>query len=207
MLQIAWGIVAIVAGLVFCFRGYLAMRLVIGVWGMFVGFGLGMALVAAWSEDPPLDGALGWIAAIVGALLLGWLAYAFYAVAVVLSIGSVGFALGVVLAGFLTEAQWVHITLGVVGAALLIALALLTNMPELLLILVAASGGASAVITGVLLLMGSVTTAQLEADTIETILADHWWINLIYLGLFLAGLFTQLRRRSGANLRSHYHHH
>lgn len=204
MSQIIWGILAILAGVVFCFRGYLAMRSVIAVWGGFVGFGLGAALVAVATGEPPLAGAIGWIAAIVAALLFGGLAYAFYAVAVVLAMGSVGYGLGAGLAALFTDIGWLHILLGLVGATLLIALAVLTNMPELLLILVAASGGATAIIAGVLLLMGAVSPETLGPDAIGRVTTHYWWINLVYLALFIAGLITQLSRRSTANLRTSY---
>ena len=204
MSQLIWGILAILAGIMFCFRGYLAMRTVIGIWGSFVGFGLGASLVAAATQEPPLAGVFGWSAAIIGALLLGGLAYAFYAVAVVLSMGSVGYAIGAALAGWITAATWVHVLFGVAGAALLIAIAVVTNMPEVLLILVAASGGATAIIAGVLLLMGLLPISNIQVDSLARILAENWWVNVAYLVLFIAGVVTQLSRRSTANLRASY---
>lgn len=204
MSQLIWGILAILAGIIFCFRGYLAMRTVIGIWGSFVGFGLGASLVAAATQEPPLAGVLGWIAAIVGALVLGGLAYAFYAVAVVLSMGSVGYALGAAVAGWITATTWVQVLFGIAGAALLIAIAVVTNMPEVLLILVAASGGATAIIAGVLLLMGLLPISNIQMDSLARIMAENWWVNVAYLVLFIAGVATQLSRRSTANLRASY---
>ncbi len=204
MSQLIWGILAILAGIMFCFRGYLAMRTVIGIWGSFVGFGLGAALVAAATQEPPLAGVFGWSAAIIGALLLGGLAYAFYAVAVVLSMGSVGYALGAGLAGLFTSASWVHIVFGIAGAALLVLIAVVTNMPEVLLILVAASGGATAIMVGVLLLIGLLPISSIQPDSLARILAENWWVNVAYLVLFIAGIVTQLSRRSTANLRAGY---
>ena len=204
MSQLIWGILAILAGIIFCFRGYLAMRTVIGIWGSFVGFGLGASLVAAATQEPPLAGVLGWIAAIVGALVLGGLACAFYAVAVVLSMGSVGYALGAAVAGWITATTWVQVLFGIAGAALLIAIAVVTNMPEVLLILVAASGGATAIIAGVLLLMGLLPISNIQMDSLARIMAENWWVNVAYLVLFIAGVATQLSRRSTANLRASY---
>ena len=89
MSGILLGALAIIAGLIFCFRGYLALRTVIAIWGAFVGFALGSGLASAATGDPPLTGVIGWSAAVVGALLITWLSYAFYAVAVVMVMTSV----------------------------------------------------------------------------------------------------------------------
>lgn len=52
MSGILLGALAIIAGLIFCFRGYLALRTVIAIWGAFVGFALGSGLASAATGDP-----------------------------------------------------------------------------------------------------------------------------------------------------------
>lgn len=204
MSQVILGLLAIAAGLVFCFRGYIAMRTVIGIWGSFIGFSLGAGLVAVATGQPWLAGPLGWIAGFVGALLVGGLAYAFYAVAVVLTMGSAGYGLGAGLVGLFAGPGWLQAVVGLVGAALLVWLAVATNMPEVLLILVAASGGASAIILGILLVMHLLPLSALEPDTLTRLLTEHWWLNVTYLVLLIAGIATQLAKRSTANLRASY---
>ena len=76
MFNITVGILAIIAGLIFCFRGYLAMRTVIGLWAGFVGFGVGATLFASITQQGLLTGPLSWVAAIAGALLLAWRIFA-----------------------------------------------------------------------------------------------------------------------------------
>lgn len=205
MSQLILGVVAITAGLIFCFRGYLAMRAVIGIWGSFVGFSLGAGLVSAINGQPLLSGPFGWISAFIGAVVLGGLAYAFYAVAVILAMGSVGYGLGSALAGLFSLPPWVQVLFGAVGAALLVLLALITNMPEILLILTAASGGATAIIAGFLLVTGLLSpSAAMEPGVLAGVLNKYWWLYLTYVVLFIAGLVTQLSKRSTANLRAAY---
>ncbi|SHI98352.1 hypothetical protein SAMN02745244_01465 [Tessaracoccus bendigoensis DSM 12906] len=203
-MHIFWGILAIVAGLVFCFRGYLAMRTVIGIWGAFVGFSLGAGLAAALSGEQILSGVLGWISAFVGALLIGGLAYAFYAAAVILAVGSVGFGLGTALAGLFDAPGWLQLTFALLGAAVLITVAIVTNMPEILLVLVAAAGGASAIIMGVLMVTGMIPPSGATSDELALVLGENWWLNVAYFVLLVAGILTQLSRRSTANLRAAY---
>lgn len=203
-MHIFWAVLAIVAGLVFCFRGYLAMRTVIAIWGAFVGFSLGAGVAAAVAGEPILTGFVGWASAIAGALLVGWLAYAFYAVAVILAMGSVGFGLGSALAGLFDAPEWLQITLALLGAAVLVAVGLATNMPRILLVLVTASGGASAIIAGVLMLTGLIPPAGVADGELARILGENWWLNVGYVVLLVAGIVTQLRAGSTADLRSAY---
>ena len=197
------GIIAIVAGAVFCFRGYLALRSVIAIWGGFVGFLLGSWIAAAVTSTAILAGPVGWIAAIVGALLLGWLAYAFYAGGVIIGMGSVGFGLGTALAGLLSLPTWAVAVAGAAGAVALVAVALATNLPRLLLVLVSAAGGASAIVGGVGLLVGQLRL-DLTLEALGGIAVRQWWLGLATLALFAAGVAAQLRGKSAATLRGAY---
>ena len=204
MPAIVLGIIAILVGLFFCFRGYGAMRLVIAIWGGFVGFLLGAGLVASVTGTPTLAGPGGWIAGLVGAVLVGSLSYAFYAFAVLVTMGSVGYGLGAAAAGFFAGPPWVATVAGVAGAVVLVLIALATHLPALLLILVSASGGSSAVVGGVALLLGQVSLSGPVGGVLDA-LTHQWYLGAASVVLFVAGVVVQLRRRSGnASLRSEY---
>ena len=83
MNDIVVGLIAVLTGAVFCFRGYLAMRIIIPLWGAFAGFMLGAGIVA--TDAGFLATALGWIVGLAVALLFGLLAYLYDEVAVVLA--------------------------------------------------------------------------------------------------------------------------
>ncbi len=204
MSNVIVGIIAIVAGAVFCFRGYWAMRTVIGLWAGFVGFGLGAGLFAATAQQPPLAEPMSWVAAIVVALLLAWLAYAFYAAAVILTMGSVGFAVGGAIGSALGLSGGMFILAGLAGGLLLVLIAVVTNLPALLLIVATALGGGSAIVIGIALLMGWLPVSALTPDAAGSALTAHTWLVIVELVLVVAGVLTQLRRRSTANLRAGY---
>ena len=84
MVDVVMGVLALLIGLLLCFRGRGAMRVLLALWGAFVGFGLGASLVAGLTEHGYLATAAGWLAAIVLAIVFAVLAYLFFAVAVVL---------------------------------------------------------------------------------------------------------------------------
>lgn len=198
------GIIAIAAGAVFSFRGYWAMRTVIGLWAGFVGCGLGAGLFASIAQQPPLAEPMSWVAAIVVALRLAWLAYAFYAAAVILTMGSVGFAVGGAIGSALGLSGWMFILAGLAGGLLLVLIAVVTNLPALLLIVATALGGGSAIVIGIALLMGWLPVSALTPDAAGSALTAHTWLVIVELVLVVAGVLTQLRRRSTANLRAGY---
>ena len=51
MADFVLGVLAILAGLVFCFSGHLWLRIALPVWGAFVGFAFGAGLVAGLGGD------------------------------------------------------------------------------------------------------------------------------------------------------------
>lgn len=204
MPEILLGIIAIVAGMVLCFRGLFAMRAAISVWGGFVGFALGTALASLATRTPPLSGPVGWIAAIAGAVLLAWASYAFYAVGVLATMGSIGFALGGAVPGLVGASGSLQTMAGVAGAVILVVVALATNLPELLLIVVSAAGGASVIVHGFHLLLGQVRLSAATVATLTWMRSPVWCLNVLFVVLFVSGLVVQLRRRSHANVRAAY---
>lgn len=188
------GLLAIGVGAFFCFRGAVAMRLVITMWGAFTGFMLGAGVVAGADETGFLRTLLGWIVGWVVALVFGVLAYAFYEVAVVLAMAAIGFALGVtVMVALGVTWSWGVVFVGVAVGLVLAILTLASNMPLVILLVLSAFGGASAIVTGIMLLAGTVDADQFtQAQATSQMEASSWWYAL-YLGLALVGMVAQFR--------------
>ena len=201
MQDIIIGLLAIFIGAVFCFRGYLAMRMVIPLWGAFAGFALGAGIVAAGSDDGFLRTGLSWVVGFGVALLFGLIAYLYYEVAVLLAMGSVGFVLGTsAMVALGIDWSWVIILVGVLAGTVLAFVAIVADLPMMLLIVLTALAGASAVITGAMLLFGAVETADFTQSSITAELDDDWWWYVSYLVLAVAGLVAQFQ--SIASIRS-----
>ncbi|HZK05908.1 MAG TPA: hypothetical protein VFC82_08680 [Actinomycetaceae bacterium] len=196
------GTFALLAGLLFTFRGGSAMRVIIAVWGAFVGFSVGAALVAYITGQELLAGPPGWIGAVLGALLFAWLAYAFYAIAVIIGVGSVGFGLGMTASLALGASEGLGTVIGVVCAVLLALIALAAGVPHLLLVVVSALGGASAAVAGVMLLVGAATSADFAGPAAADVVVVQWWWSLAWVVLAVAGIIVQSRARRPADARS-----
>ena len=197
------GLLVIIVGAAFCFQGYLAMRVIIPIWGALAGFSFGAGLVAAISGDGFLSTALGWIVGIAFALLFAAFAYLYYAVSVVIAMGAIGFMLGTSLMYALDiHWRWLVVLVGVALGVVLAVLAIVGDLPMVLLIVLSGLGGAAAITGGLMLWFGGVDTDDFTDQVIEH--ADHgWWWYAIFFALAIAGVVTQVRftNRMGMSMR------
>ncbi len=196
--DIVLGLVALVAGVVFCFNGYRAFRFVIPVWGAFVGFGAGAGLVSALTGDAVLAKPFGWVLGIVLALLFALGAYLYYAVAVVLAMTSLGFLVGSALMTALgVRWNWVVTLIAVLVALVFAVVAISSNMPRIVLVVVSAIGGATAIVGGFMLLGGTLDSEDLSRAAVTERIDDSWFWWVAYAVLAILGILVQ----AGANVR------
>lgn len=194
MHDILVGILALAIGAVFCFRGYVLMRVVIPVWGAFAGFILGAGLVAATSDESFLRSLLAWAVGVAVAMVFGLLAYLYYEVSVTIAMGAIGFTLGTGLMVALGVSwSWLIVVGGVAVAIALALLAIVADLPGVLLIVLSALAGAIAITGGLMLLTDVVDTADFTVAATTERISDEWWWYLIYLAVAITGIVAQVR--------------
>jgi Domain of unknown function (DUF4203) len=194
MEDVLLGVLAIAIGALFCFRGYLTMRVIIPLWGAFAGFVLGAGLVANAGDEGFLRSLLGWVVGLSFALVLGLIAYMYFEVSVILAMSAIGFALGTsVMVALGVTWSWVIILVGIVAGTLLAIVALVGELPMMLLTVLTALAGASTMVAGVMLLFGAVDTTEFTSPSATERLQDDWWWFVMYAVLALAGIVVQLR--------------
>lgn len=194
MTDILLGLIALVTGLLFTFGGVYLMRIVIPIWGAFAGFAFGAGLVAEFADQHFLGSVLGWILGLVFAVVFGVLAYLFYAVAVVLAMGAIGFAIGSWLMVALGISwSWLIVFVAMAIAIVFAVVAVMTDMPVIVLIVLSAIGGAAVAVSGLMLMFGSIDTDTFTNGHFVTLVRDDWWWYLIYLVLAIVGLVAQSR--------------
>ncbi len=189
------GALALTVGLALCLRGYLAIRILLPLWGAFVGFGVGVAVVSAVTGDGLLATFASWAVGFAAAILFALGAYLYYEVCIVIAMGAAGFVLGsTLLVALGIDWNWL-ITLGGLALGVMFAiLAIFADLPMVLLTVVTALVGAATATTGVMLLVGSVDVDELRGGsgvvhTFEG--AGAWW--LVYLALAVVGVVSQVR--------------
>ena len=197
MNDIAVGIIAVLTGAVFCFRGYLAMRLVIPMWGAFAGFLLGAGIVSG--DAGFLGNALGWFVGLGLAIVFGVIAYLFYEVSVIIGMMGIGFVLGTSsMVAFGVTWSWLIVLSGVVLAVVLAFVAIVGDLPMVLLTILTALAGASTMVAGLMLLFGTVDLEEFDIGVTTEDVADNWWWFVVYGGLVVGGIiaqFTDVDRR------------
>lgn len=191
--DIILGVLVAAAGALFCFRGYLAMRVIIPIWGALSGFFLGAGLVSALGGDGFLSTVAGWAVGVLVAIVFGLIAYLYYEVAVVLVMASIGFTLGTtVMAALGVEWSWIIIIVGIVVAVLLALIAIAADLPTGILVVLTTLAGASAIMVGVAMIVNHTSSSRFGDDVVGAIGAQWWWW-LIYAALVVAGFVAQVR--------------
>ena len=199
------GIIAVLIGALLCFRGYVTMRLIISLFGAFVGFLLGAGLVAGVTDSGFGQLALSWLVGIVGAVLFGVLAYFSYQIAVVIGMAGIGFAIGTtVMAAVGVGSQVATVAVGLLAGALLAVIAIATDLPAVILVVLTALAGASVTVAGVMVIAGSIGVNRLTAEAVTAEMGRGWWWYVLYGGLALLGIIAQLRSRGPRTMRQQW---
>lgn len=197
------GLIAVVSGLILCFGGRTIFRLILSVWGAFVGFTLGGSLLSTFTGDAPFTTLLGWVASVALALVFAGLAYSFYILAVIIAIGSIGYSLGTGMGIALGATSTVLLVLGILAALLLVGAALATNLPDILLTVLSALTGAAAIVAGLMLVVGVAEPVDLtETSLREFVVQQPLWWTAMYVVIAIVGMVVQHRAGRGDTMRS-----
>ena len=182
----------ILMGLALCFAGYRFFRILLPIWGFFAGFQFGATIFTNIFGQGFLSTAISWVIGLLVAITAAVLAYLFYAAAVVLLAGFVGYELGV---GFMTwigfQPGFIPFLVGLVVALGLVALAIVLRLPKLLILLLTAFGGAGAILAGFFVALGRISLDSLKFGEVGAIIRDHWLWGLLYLAIAAVGFAFQ----------------
>jgi hypothetical protein len=141
---------------------------------------------------------------VLGAILLGTLAYSFYVAGVMLAVGYLGWALGVWLSSTLGVFGWYAVALAGGLALVLVVLAFVTKLPKLLLVIVTSVVGAGAMLAGLLALLHLVQLDTLRWWNIGTLAGHGILWNLLFFGLAGLGVLVQLKLGHAKDVKALY---
>jgi hypothetical protein len=196
MADILVGILAIIAGGVLLFAGQFALRLVLPIWGFFVGFAFGAGLFAGLADESFLGTALGWVSGLVFALVFAALAYLYFAVAVILAMAAFGFAIGSgLLVALGIDWNWVVVLAGVAVGAVFGVLSVVGNMPMVVLAVASSLAGAVSVVAGLMLLLGSLDSADFTRGDFSSAVDAGWGWYVLLVVLAVVGFVAQTLQR------------
>ncbi len=96
------------------------------------------------------------------------------------------------------------VAVGLLAGALLAVIAIMTDLPAVLLVVLTALAGASITVAGVMVIAGTIGINRLTAEGVGAEMSRGWWWYVLYGGLALLGIIAQLRSRGPRTMRQQW---
>lgn len=195
------GAVLLFLGSFIAFAGYQLFLILLPIYSFFFGLSFGAHSVQALLGDGFLSTTTSWVVGFFAGLLFALLSYLFWAFAVALVAGSLGYAL---VAGFfsLFETELSVLT-WVVGFAVGVAFgigAVVLNMAKAVVVVATSLLGAWTIVGTFLFLFTSATPESIAERGAKAILEDHPLWFLIFVIVATAGIFFQFQMNRGSGI-------
>lgn len=184
------GIIGMLFGTALTFAGYRLFIFLLPIWGFFFGLGLGAQSVQVLFGDGFLATVTSWVVGFVVALVFALLSYAFYAFAVAIIGGSLGYAVAV---GLLT---WIGLDMGLIVwlvglvAGVIMAIVTIALNLQKWVVIAATSVLGAATIFGTILLMFNPASQVMESP-VKTMLSTSPLIAILFLVVAGLGIYMQ----------------
>jgi hypothetical protein len=185
------GLIGLLFGTALTFAGYRLFMFLLPIWGFFFGLGLGAQSVQVLFGDGFLATVTSWVVGFIVALIFALLSYAFYAFAVAIIGGSLGYALAV---GLLT---WIGLDFGLivwlVGLAAGVVMAIVTivfNLQKWVIIAATSILGAGTIFGTILLMFNPV--ARFMESPVRTLLSTSPLLTIMFLVVAGLGFYLQV---------------
>ena len=183
---------------VVAFGGYRLFLILLPIYGFFFGLAFGAHSVQALFGDGFLSTTTSWVVGFFAGLLFAVLSYLFWAVAVAIAAGSLGYALVAGLFSLfgvdLGPVVWI---LGVAVGIVFAVGALVLNLQKAIVIVATALLGAWGIVATLLFLLGTASPEAIADGGAKMILDDHPLWFLIFAAVAVLGIVFQFRVNSG----------
>lgn len=186
-------LISIAIGLVAVFFGYRLFRAVLPIFGFVVGAIVGAQAVGLIFGDGFLSTLLSIITAVVVGVVFGLLAYAFWALGVIIVVFGMGFAIGSALLPALNIDN-LELVSWLIGAAVGLGFALaafVLRLPRAIVVAVTALWGAGSTLAGVLIILGQIEPEDIGYGGVDAVVSNSFIWLLAYLALAIVGAVFQ----------------
>jgi hypothetical protein len=186
-------LIALFLGLIICFAGYRLFLALLPIWGFFFGFALGAETLQLLFGAGFLATITGWVVGFVVGAIFAVLSYLFYAFAIAVIAGSLGYALG---AGFMQliniEWGWLVWLVGIAVAVIAIIVTFRFNLQKYVIIVTTSLGGAGIVVGTLTFGIVGMSVAQFFENPIQAVIGESWLWALFFLVLAGLGIAAQI---------------
>jgi hypothetical protein len=187
-------LLVIMLGLALCFTGYRFFTILVSIWGFIAGFQFGATIFTNIFGQGFLSTVISWVVGLLVAIFAAAIAYLFYAAAVVLLAGFVGYQLGIgIMAGLGFNDGWLTFLVGLLVGLAWVAVAIYLHFPKVLVLILTSLAGAELLLGGVFLALGRITLTGLRFGAVGAIVRDSWLWGLLYLAIAAIGFYFQWR--------------
>jgi len=196
--------IGLMFGSILAFAGYRFFLFLLPVWGFFFGFALGAQTIQAIFNSGFLIDLASWVVGLFVGLAFAVLSYLFFAAAVILAAGSLGYTLGIGLMlaigfdmGFLT---WI---VGIAVAVIFVVGVFYLSLYKWAIIIATSVMGAGVIVGTLLFILGKLPPAQLVANPVQVALNDSpLWV-LLLIVIAVLGLLAQYQSTRYWTLREY----
>jgi hypothetical protein len=144
-------LVALFLGLILCFAGYRLFLTLLPIWGFLFGFALGAQSIQLLFGVGFLETIASWLVGFLVGAVFALLSYLFFAFAVAVIAGSLGYGLGLGFMGLVAvDWNWLVWLVGILAAIATIAVTFALDLQKYAIIVATALGGA-VIIVGALM--------------------------------------------------------
>lgn len=177
------------------FGGYRFFLFLLPIWGFFFGFGLGAQAVQALFGAGLFASVTSWVVGFAVALLFAVASYFFYAAAVAVAAGLLGYMLGVGIMDLLglNGLSLITFVVAIVLAAGAVVVTFRFNLQKYVIIAATAIGGAAAAVATIMLGVGNLDLVQLAQSPVRLLFQTSPFMGIVFLVLAIAGIAFQIR--------------
>lgn len=188
-------IIALLFATALIFGGYRFFLFLLPIWGFFFGFGLGASAVQALFSTGLLATVTSWVVGFIVAVIFALLSYFFYAAAVAVAAGILGYMLGVGIMDLFGLNGLALITF-IVATALAVVAVIVTfrfNLQKYVIIAATAIGGAALAVGVILLGVGGIDLVRLAESPVRLLFQTSPFMGIVFVLLAIAGIAVQIR--------------
>ena len=186
-------LIALFLGLIVAFAGYRLFLTLLPIWGFFFGFALGAQSLQLLFGVGFLATVTSWVVGFFVGAIFAVLSYLFFAFAVAVMAGSLGYALGAGFMGLIgVDWNWLVWLVGIVVAVIVIIATFWFSLQKYAIIVATAVGGAGTIVGTLMFGYIGMTLAKFVENPIRFALNDSPLWTIVFLVLVVLGIAAQI---------------
>lgn len=198
-------VIALLFAAALIFGGYRFFLFLLPIWGFFFGFGLGAQAVQALFSDGLFASVTSWVVGFIVAIVFALASYFFYAAAIAVAAGILGYTLGVGIMDLfgLNGLSLITFIVAVVLATAAVVVTFRFNLQKYVVIAATAIGGAALAVGTIILGVGGASLIQLAEHPVRLLWQTSPFMAIVFVLLAIAGIVVQIQANRRFEIESY----